>query len=79
MTLSALRPTDGAGTWQRTAPHRTLRLTTSGTLLLTGLLVVLFVLVVHAGQQLECRIDRATYGHGAHQFCDDFRPVGVQP
>jgi hypothetical protein len=77
--LVALRPTDGAGIWAPTAPHSRLRLTVFGTLVLCGLLTIAFVLVIRAGWAVQCRIDRHVYGHGAHTYCSDFSPVGVQP
>jgi hypothetical protein len=73
MTATWTRPTDGAGTWTHATPHRTLRLTTFGTLVVTGLLTIAFLLTVHLGRALVCRMDVAAVGHPTHTYCPGWK------
>lgn len=74
-----LRPVDGAGTWEPSPSHSTLHLTYLGTLVVCAVLVGAFVLVVHAGQSVVCRMDKATTGAVQHSYCPSWHaPSEVQ-
>lgn len=69
------KPRDGAGSWEHTPRHSRTQLTLLGTFVVTVTLVLLFCAAVAGGHRLVCQMDRAAYGHGAHEYCSDFRPV----
>jgi hypothetical protein len=70
--LTALRPVDGAGTWEHTRPHSELRLTLLGTLVVCALMGALFGAAVVAGRHVMCRIDRSAAGRVTHSYCPGF-------
>lgn len=70
---SWMAPVDGAGIWTATAPHRELRLTLLGTIVVCTLLAVAFLGLVKAGRALMCEThDQALV------YCDGFVPVATR-